>query len=614
MNKPAVFTKDFIKPNKSMFYLTLLYFTVMSAYVTVKYYSFSYFNFDLASQAQAMQQILQGSLFSSIIGSSFLAEGGRFILFLLSPFYLLFRSPLFLLYLQNLFIAISGIVIYRIALLQLKPKWAFLTALLFLIHPAILCAQFYEFHTEVLAVLFLSIMILAFLREKYKFFILFSILAMMCKENISLLIMMFGIFAFFNKKTIKWWLPLIVLGCGFYILYVLFVFPVATDGLVANTGLTSLIEFFKNPAPSLLNIISNHAFKLLLQLLIPFAILFLRPVWAFMIIPILLLNLLGSNYEQHSIAYEHYAVTVPFLAICFINSLKWLLNLIKKEIVVKILFAALLGLTVLMSILLNPVIPFLKDPLNRLNNPLNQAQYSLLNSIPKNATVCASMEFLPYLLDNKKVYSFHSVLGGDAPKNVDFLLLDTKNMILHKNFINKDSNLMIKEFLQQNELFPVNFYENIILFAKNAQKITPPIELLDKPLETQNKELIFEDKLKLINSQVAYKPNTNMLEISLTFKTLAQPDTDYWIFFKTADQDSNTFDNTYLPLTFLLHPTSLWNKGETFQIKHRILIDNHLTKGTYYIGFMLFDKKSKKIIISDKNNTATNALAKIKTA
>lgn len=629
MNKKPFFKKKFFTTYKAVCYLCLLYLMVFASYLTIKYYSFSYFDFDLAEQAQSIKQILKGSLFSSILEANFLGNHARFILFLLAPFYFIFNSPLFLVYLQSLFIALSGIVIYRIATIYLKPKWGVLCTILFLLHPATICAQLYEFHTETLSVLFLSLMIFNFIKDRYKVFLVMAFFALLCKENMSLVIIMFGIFSFFKQKSLKWWLPCIIIGASYFIVYAMIIQPSYSGG---NVGLTNMyIHLGKTLPEVLLNVITNpfKAFiisltykdiTLAVQLLTPFVFLIFRPSWLFMVIPLFLQHFLSKRPSDHSIVYHYYAAFIPFLTITFILSVEKTLKILKHKNIKNVFFISLLIITPIISILCNPAVSYLRQPIEKLNNPLTNAQHLMLDSIPKNSTVCASMEFLPFLLENKKVYSFHYIVSNNytlsykkykQPTDVDFLLFDTNNIIMQKSFIGKESHKHIKNFLQRNNLHPVDFYENIILFARNAKNIKPPISLLTEAPLTNNKDILFDTTLKLINANVRYEQAENLIDITLTFKTLTPPKEDYWIYFNTVSENKTIMDTTYMPLTFLLHPTRVWKKGDIFNIRHRILIDKPLTKGTYYLNFVLFNKKSQTVIPSDKNETLPNSLFKI---
>lgn len=629
MEKLGFFGRDIFKEHRGIWYLSLLYFVFISAYVALKYYSFSYFDFDLAEQAQSVSGILKGSLYSSILETNFLGNHGRFIFFLIAPFYFVFNSPLFLLLLQNIAVVLGGVVIYFIAIDYVKKIFALLVSLVFLLHPATVCALIYEFHSEVLAVFFLSVMLLSFLKERYKLFLTAVVFACLCKENIPLLIVMMSILAFFKKRSFKWYFVPFVFSLGYFLTYVMYLQPKFNNGAVVLNNMYShlgeslpemIINFVKNPFYAFSYTVGFKDFMLFLQLLGPFAFLVFKPSYIVILLPLVLQHLLSLRPSDHSIVYHYYAVFVPFLSLSFIFCLRDILNVFKNEKFQKAFAVTLFVGCVLLSIVLNPTASFFKVPFAKIKNPAVNVKHNFLKVIPDNAVVCASMEFLPFLLDKKKVHSFHYVTSGTytlsfddykQPKDVDFLLYDTNNIILQKSFIKEDTSKNVQEFVQTNELYPVSFYESTILFAKDSTQIMPPFELLEKPLLKTNKDVSFEDKLKLINSLVKYNEKTDVLDIELVFKVLKKPEQNYWIMFKTLDSKLKLYDNTYMPLTFLLHPTSAWEAGEVYKVRHRILIDTELEKGAYYIGFLLFDKKSKKIISSDKSLNKPNAIAKI---
>src|SRR5207237_8359169 len=80
--------------------LVLLFVAVFSAFGALKYRYYLYNDFDFGIFAQAMEQLLRGSLYNSIRGTIWLGDHSSLVLFALAPIYAVFRHPVTLLVIQ----------------------------------------------------------------------------------------------------------------------------------------------------------------------------------------------------------------------------------------------------------------------------------------------------------------------------------------------------------------------------------------------------------------------------------------------------------------------------------------------------------------------------------
>ncbi|MDD4894882.1 MAG: DUF2079 domain-containing protein, partial [Candidatus Omnitrophica bacterium] len=178
----------------------------------LKYHSFKYDDFDLAVHAQTLYNILHGSIESSILGVPFLGNHLNFILFLVAPIYAIFKSPITLLLLQTLALGLSAYPIYLIAKEQLPKKSSLLLVFAYLFYPCLGYVNLYEFHPPAFATFFISVMLYSIYKDRIGLFAIFAMLALLCQENIPLVIVPLGIYMLILKKPLKWWLPTIIIG------------------------------------------------------------------------------------------------------------------------------------------------------------------------------------------------------------------------------------------------------------------------------------------------------------------------------------------------------------------------------------------------------------------
>jgi uncharacterized membrane protein len=166
-------------------------FTVISV---VKYRYYLYRDFDLAIFAQATDGILRGTWFSSIRGMHWLGDHSSLVLFVLAPLYAVFRHPLTLLVVQTVVLALGALAVRRLARRELgSDLWGATYAALYLMFPAIGYTNLFGFHPETLATTAL-LFAWTFLREERgRRAVLFAALALLCKEDVAIVVLMMAL-------------------------------------------------------------------------------------------------------------------------------------------------------------------------------------------------------------------------------------------------------------------------------------------------------------------------------------------------------------------------------------------------------------------------------------
>jgi len=196
----------------------LFYVVCFFAWCALKFYSYAYDDFDLAIHDQVIWNILHGRIFNSILGVDFLGNHVHLISFLIAPFYGLVPHPLFLLALQTVFLAAGVFPLYRLARVYLGVQMSLTIGLIYLLYPGLGFTNLYEFHPTCFAPFFLLYAAYYFYKEGLFLFSVFMILSLLCQENIALIFIMWGIYAFCLKRELQWVVWPIGLGL-FYFLF-----------------------------------------------------------------------------------------------------------------------------------------------------------------------------------------------------------------------------------------------------------------------------------------------------------------------------------------------------------------------------------------------------------
>ncbi|MDO8658706.1 MAG: DUF2079 domain-containing protein [Candidatus Levybacteria bacterium] len=319
--------------------LFLLFLTYCLYFVITSFFRFDNFHtgrFDLGNMDQAVWNTINGRIFESsnsngIIASRF-ASHADFLLILLSPFYLIWSHPKMLLLIQTLVVGAGAFFVYAIGKNILKNKnISLVLAFTYLLNPAIQRANLYDFHAVTLATSFLLGTYYFYLKKKYKLFTLFALLSALSKEQIWLIIALFGVLLFVQQK--KRIFGIIVLLVSVSIFYFLIWYGIPNALGSQHFALSYYSDFGDSPTQVVLNILfspqkvldivlQQGRISYLVQLFFPHGFLsLLSPFYLIFALPDLLINLLSSKSLLRELYYHYTATISPFIFIATIQTI-----------------------------------------------------------------------------------------------------------------------------------------------------------------------------------------------------------------------------------------------------------------------------------------------------
>jgi uncharacterized membrane protein len=391
------------------------------------------------------------------------------ILFPVSWLYLLWPTPKTLLVLQTLVVGLGAYPAFWLARLRLRNELAAVAiAVLYLFYPAQQQATVYDFHAVTFtAALLLFTLYFMYTRRTFWLFV-FAILSMMCKEEIPLVILMFGLWSALFQQRWRSGLVLAVIG--------LIWFEAASSYIMPHfspTGHPLLLARYEglgqSPSQVVLTVVKHPVFALkqyvleshhrayLRILLAPAAYLPLLAPWVLvMALPSVALNLLSANPQMQTGLFQYSAEIVPVLIFATIEAIvlivwlaQWIIvgvqrvsNTQRKQwspdhiaahtwsawSVARLARASLLVL--LLALVLFKVVqadyffygnlPFSQNfswPVTSDRIPVAQ---HFIDMIPPNASVSAQTKLVPHLSHRYQIYMFPY---GD--EMTDYVLLDT---------------------------------------------------------------------------------------------------------------------------------------------------------------------------------------------
>ena len=429
--------------------LIIIYFLYFTLASFLRYDNFFTGRFDLGNMDQTVWNTINGRIFqitdpngTNII--SRLAFHADFILVLISPLYLIWANPKMLLILQSLIVSLGTLFVYFISKnITKNTKFSFSISLSYLIFPALLYANLYDFHAVTLATTFLLGTFYYFMKRKYLFFLFFAILSALTKEEIWIIISIFG-FAIVIRELYENKLKVNIKKIGFgtsvfffclLIFYLLiweiipffrghghFALSYYTDFGGSASGI--LVNIFLNPVKTITTALKFQNIKYLLDLFGPVGFLSLAsPLVLIFALPDLGINLLSSNSQLHQIYYQYTSAVTPFIFISAIYGARYLKNRFKNLTLEKLSILILIT-SILFQYLLGPL-PFTKKA--NIGIFYNDFYYKnqvdeYLNSIPRKYSIASTNNLGSHLSRRQNIYTIP--VGIDKADVILFLLND----------------------------------------------------------------------------------------------------------------------------------------------------------------------------------------------
>jgi len=561
--------------------LIVLYIAVFSALTAARHEAFETLAYDLGNYDQAVWNTSHSRLlrFTNVKGLTIrLAQHVEPILLPVSLFYLIYSSPKTLLVLQTVVVALGAWPVYLLAREKLRSEFGGIVfAAAYLLFPALEAANLYDFHAVSLAPTFLLWAFYFLEKEKDPWFIVFSVLAMSCKEEMSLLIGMMGLYTLLMRKRKKLGAAMIVVAAIWFYVAVYIVIPWANP-----QGKSQYLAYYEdwgdNPFEIALTMIGQRAWWLifnkgnldyLFRLLLPLAFLplFYPPI-LLIALPSLAINLLSGNMQMHRPEMFHYAgPIVPFAVLAAIWGAGFLVRHLGRRMP-----GGSRSLSYLLSCLVlvcslgyhryrgfSPLSVRFRWPVATAHHRLAQ---ELIDRIPPTASVSAQLNLNPHVSHREKLYIFPHI------DQAEYIFLDAASLG------NKDDiNTWVKEQLLENGPFGVvAARDGYLLLQRGASDSRPPDSFYTfvrvKDPEIQYPLLAdFDSHIEFLGFDVIHKRDEEP-HYNLYFRTWHPLDRNYFIALYLVDEAGQVVGSTVeLQAATIWYPTDRWQPGEVVKIR-----------------------------------------------
>ncbi|MFH0731401.1 MAG: DUF2079 domain-containing protein [Candidatus Omnitrophota bacterium] len=583
----------------------------------LKYYAFGYFDWDFASDLTILYNSAHGRLlYYPFLEQNIFGAHLYLIIFFIIPIYAVFQHPLTLLFLQSLFLGLAAYPLYLFAASKLDRPFALAVSLAYLLYPSIGFINLFETHFEIYEIFFLFFAILYFERGNFKKFMIFILLALLCKENVSLVVFMFGFYGILRRRSLRWIVTPLLLGAGWFFLAVKIVIPyfakdsnLYQEGFIfssyyrhlGSTMLAMLQTTMVHPLAVLRFAFSRGKYFYPLFLFLPVGFLgFFSPGVLLMTLPIFAQNLLSSMWPHSQINYHYTALLVPFIFVSTVWTLKKNLGLKAGHAYRYFFLAAFLSVSILAGF-------FLEAPQLRIREYVRsfsiddaaRAKQRLVQSIPPNASVMATFQFLPHLANRKDLYSLHLVSMGYKmytqtkyvpPEGLEYVLVDFNESLMVGSFFPPDAPANIRTFLERGNWRVQDARDDVVLFTKDGAKT----DALCKPgsdLSVKSKfNINFADKIAFLGYDIIREHNAsgNVIHFVYYWKRLGEAGHPLGLSLNFLGPKGDIIFQKMHSFGYRIYPPDAFPEGEVIQEHHYVSIPDNIMQGSCEVKMSLF--------------------------
>jgi len=293
---------------------------------------FNTYNWDLGQLDNEFYNALHGRpfrctpLFREPNNWAELRDHATFSVYALLPFYALHPAASTLLVLQCLLLGLGAIPLYRFAARRISPQLALLVTLCYLVYPPMHGAQFFDFHFQPVAAAFILAAIDAFDAKRMRLFWLFFVIALGCREDVSIGFAILGIFLVLAGHRAREGAIVAALSAVYFVAMRFVIMPsvgawgfsdIYKDLIPAGEGGFGAVvkTLATNPLYTLRTLLTPEKLRYALQIVAPVAFLPLRRRWlAVWLIPAAILTVLTTGYGPTlDIGYQYGADFVPYV-------------------------------------------------------------------------------------------------------------------------------------------------------------------------------------------------------------------------------------------------------------------------------------------------------------
>lgn len=470
--------------------VTVLWSIVFFVLASLRHDRHGTFGFDLGIFDQAIWLTSRfRDPFITVRGLDTWGHHNNAIFFVLAPFYWVGAGVKFLLAVQILSQAAGVIATYLIAKERLISRWlAVAMAVVLLLNPTYQWLIWEFFHPEALAIGPLLFAYWAAMTHRWGWFWLSAVLAISCKEDIALTIIMLGLLIAFRMDARRMGLIVAAFGAAWFLLTTRLLLPLFNDAerafyndFFASELGSSLGEVIRNTAkhPSqTIEFLTNREHRTYYwRMAAPFAFFPLfSPTTLAIAAPMIAVNMLTGFPYTRDFRFHYSSIVVVGGIVATIEAIAWWSR--GREERRGVLVGFVLATAIATTIAWGPS-PLGTDyrsgiwPLN--TDTRLDAKQAALDLVPSDAATSASYNFVPHLTHRVRIYEFpvpwcniNWGVDGEGlhePETVDWIVMDLR--VIGEEHRDRFDELLDTEFTER-------FRRDDVVVAERTSAADPP--------------------------------------------------------------------------------------------------------------------------------------------
>ena len=566
---------------------------------------------DLAMFDQAIWNTLHGRfLFSTIKDRSILANHFTPYMALLSPLFLIWSDVRILYLVQAIGLAVGGLFLYKIV--QVKhPALAPWFLLAFYLNPALHEVGLIELRRVTLAIPFLGLALYALYVRKRRLMVLGLILALLCKENIGLIVSMVGVYLLIFERDWKWGIPLTVLGVTWVVTMMLWIIPSFNPpsqpsdyrllGYFSFWGGSFgeiLANMLRSPMVLIRRMFDQEGLYALGRVFFPLGIVlpFLAPDWLLISLPSLAYMLASSRGEMHRLEDWYMGSVLPLFFAAIAVGLTRLPGRRARWLTVGLLGTTIVGYGLFSFAPLGGRY----DPSYYTVTEHHRLASEVVAAISPDARVAAQDPYISHLAHREHIYLYPWIAIGK--ENVDYFVFDR---YLHPYpFQPATINYEIDNMVAETAYVVEVEVDGIYLLRNHGDPLPsfPVGRVAEGSIKLDRVEVAVPDERGFLRTMeqepVELKPGQEV-RISLYWEALAPPNAERTVSIRIADASGGVVVQHDSMPGKGSKPTSWWQTGWKIRDVYYLTIPPETSPGPGSIDLVLYDTYSLEAVLFD---------------
>lgn len=348
--------------------------------------------------------------FVTLMGRNLMGDHASFILVFLVPLYWVFPAAGTLFFTQSAALALAALPVYLTAQARLHNAWyALVLGCCFLLHPAVGHANLENFHPDSYVAVFVGLAIYGALQRKWRLYAVAVVLALLVKEDVSLVIVPLGIWVGVKRDRRIGIVTIVgsvafMLAAMFLVMRSLIGVPTRNGWRIPFGGPGGLVkESLSQPGNVFDYLRSENRPWYVWKMLTPFAWIYVRRPWVALIGGVVLVsNMISTFYYQFHLEYHYSLIIVPALAIGAVYAIESFGPRGRTYAVIGVAAASLLSANLWSPLPGTRYVSYYWPP----DHPVAVALRDILPAVPDDASVSAYHRVTPHMAHRREIYQF----------------------------------------------------------------------------------------------------------------------------------------------------------------------------------------------------------------